>query len=313
MPLLCTRSVHEDCDNGCCAMPPADSRRIAVDKSRLFGNAVDLPALKTLLIALNVSICNPEFVAVNGGLNLGSLAGSFTETCPKVVMHGFEIDEGTFAELRSKFKPYPNVRLHQLGLSNGNYTVDTTRPEISAEGGLTTYVAANGRRQRGAKRVGNAKTVALADFLRIQGVQKVGYAAIDVEGVEPRVIQGMKLEEKRNRRLFGAFQWEAGPEWVDAERPPDTPDREEQVAILDALGYQNYLIGVSKQCKGIQGCGDPIYMPITQEIFSAEIAETADIDGNVLSIHPVWAHPALKRYVESRTLVRDDCCKIDQT
>ena len=75
-----------------------------------------------------------------------------------------------------------------------------------------------------------------------QGIQsQVSYVLIDVEGQEPNVIRGMRLET--NRQIFPLFQYELGGTWADSRHDAKQWGQYGIAMYLKALGYTLYLMG----------------------------------------------------------------------
>ena len=222
-------------------------------RAALYSNEVDLPVLRQMLGEVNATLCpsgaadTEQIVAMNAGLNLGTLAKLFVDACPRAHLYGFEVQRKLYAGNAAAFRPYPNAHIFNLGLSDREETLNISMPG-NAHGGAGLWQPVG--RWRRSRRVGSSRTVALRAFAREHHLRRVDYLALDVEGFEPRVIDGMDLCD--GARVFSAFQWEAGGTWLDERHPAGARDREAQLSQLAACGYVSHLIGLSRPCDGKQ-------------------------------------------------------------
>lgn len=274
-----------------------------------FSNKADVHALLRLTAELFGAgpMCRCATVLV-GGLNKGDIARMFLQTCPMLALHAFEVQKWLIREQSSSFGPlsaHPNARLHNLGLGRDRSWFNVSRVANAHEGaGLWERST-----MRGSKKLTTVQTVPLLEFAREQRIEQVQYAAIDVEGFEPWVLEGMRLATEAGRRMFPAFQWEAADAWTDRRRPAGTLDRQGQLAALRAFGYESFLIGSTKPCGIFQHRALPLltdwtctasatYLgPIDDSFFRADAPWWASFEGNVLSLHRQYAQPRLWRWV----------------
>lgn len=84
----------------------------------------------------------------------------------------------------------------------------------------------------------------LSQFVDHHSITEVTYASIDVEGFEATVVQGMRLEDPKYRRIFPAFQIELGGTWRDGDprKPQGSLSLTELSGHLDELGYDLFLL-----------------------------------------------------------------------
>ena len=111
---------------------------------------------------------------------------------------------------------------------------------------------------------------------------------IDVEGKEPNVIRGMRLES--NRRNFPVFQFELGGTWTDSRHDENQWGQYGIAMYLTALGYKLYLMGEK---------GDlPMLLRVEAEFFRVySFRPEVDVGGNLLALHPDYAD-GLQNYLQ---------------
>ncbi|CAD7938540.1 unnamed protein product [Amoebophrya sp. A120] len=233
-------------------------------------------------------------------------------------IHGFEVLASTYARLQEKYRNSPYVAVHHLGWGEAS----STGKEVAGYGELSGLYASDGQFVNGLyttttenKTVQQAKekkakrnqdhfsvknvvnVVALADWwaeqlqsreradkrrIEVQLDPQVTYVVIDVEGYEPKVLRGMKLELAANQARFPLFQFELGPSWAarDARHGNETLWTQEYAARrLQSFGYELYLIGLTG------------YLQVDSFFFNPAHRHTADdgggpfIWGNLLCMH----------------------------
>ena len=276
-----------------------------------FSNKADVHALLRLTAELFGAdpMCRCATVLV-GGLNRGDIANLFLQACPTLSLHAFEVQKWLIKSQNRSYGPgsaHPNARLHNLGLGRDRSWFNVSRVANAHEGaGLWERST-----MRGSRKLTTVQTVPLLDFAREQRIEQVQYAAIDVEGFEPWVFEGMRLATDDGRRMFPAFQWEAADAWTDRRRPAGTLDRREQLAALRSYGYESYIIGTTKPCGVYQHSSLPLstdrsctaaptYLgPLDESFFRADAPWWASFEGNVLSLHRQYAPPRLWRWVQA--------------
>ena len=87
--------------------------------------------------------------------------------------------------------------------------------------------------------------VTFAGFLDEQGLRRVTYAWIDVEGNEEQVIRGMRLEARHG--TFPIFQYELSATWSDQRKAKGGNwTQRDAAAYLESHGYSIYVIGVTQ-------------------------------------------------------------------
>jgi hypothetical protein len=177
---------------------------------------------------------------------------------------------------------------------------------------LARAVNANGRRHILAKMASSllgresshTDTVPMSEWVHdTLHLSRVLYVAIDAEGHEAHILEGMQLELVSNRRKFSAFQFELGGTWAqdDPRKAQPSWSQVQAARFLDYCQYDLYLIGRD------------VYMRILPDMLdhAAVLDEGFGpfVQGNILALHRAFAHPALKRLVlGNRLLPRRDLC-----
>ena len=76
--------------------------------------------------------------------------------------------------------------------------------------------------------------------------KRILYMVLDVEGFEPHVLRGMKLENKKSQKRWPLFQYELGVTWskFDLRHGNDTWSQESSGRYFESQGYDLFLIGM---------------------------------------------------------------------
>ena len=142
-----------------------------------------------------------------------------------------------------------------------------------------------------------ADTVSMTEWVRDSlQIRRALYVAIDAEGHEAPIIEGMQLDQVDNRRRFSAFQFELGGTWAarDPRKAQPSWSQVETARFLDFCGYDLYLIGRD------------VYLRIHPDMLrlSAVLDEGFGpfVQGNILALHRSFGHPALQRLVSANLL-----------
>ena len=139
----------------------------------------------------------PAGVVLDVGANAGSFAVTIGRTRPGATVHAFEPVPRTFDILKANLarNGVANVRAHNSAVGNTAGAVVMTG---AVTGSAVNYVLVGG---------GQGVTVPCAvldQFLADHGIDTVDFLKIDVEGYEPKVLQGLSgtLAAGRVRRLL---------------------------------------------------------------------------------------------------------------
>jgi len=139
----------------------------------------------------------------------------------------------------------------------------------------------------------SASVVALHEWCAEKGIERTEYVIIDVEGHEPKVLRGMRLDHDSNQRRFPVLQFELGGTWGPRDpRHGGEDEWTQQVAAqhLADHGYMLFLIGKS------------YWFPVTPEFFAPGPHSHSEgsgpfIQGNLLCVHHKYSRPALREVV----------------
>ena len=271
------------------------------------------------------SLCSRDHVVLIGGLNEGQLAKRLLRECA-VTAHGVEIQRQLADVAREQLaKCCPSATVHHLGWSNRNaervrvaalggygglYSAEQLAASVRPDGRphiLSRHVSAALQQEAEWEREGGGSftgTVALGEWVETElGLGSILYVAIDAEGHEARIIEGMGLEDEPNRQRFAAFQFEVGGTWAerDPRRAVPSWSLEDTAKFLHHCEYELYMIG------------DNVHMRVYPQFF----VEAAILDegfgpfvrGNVLALHRRYVHPAIRDHVlRSLLRPRPDLC-----
>ena len=164
------------------------------------------------------------------GTNIGEWAASVLEINPGVNLHCFEPDPTTFANLEKRSFP-SNVRLNQIGLSDKPGETELfTYGELHAMNSI--YLRTAGVKAHSRQKI-ELSTVDL--YCQTNGVDRVDFLKIDVEGHELAVVRGAEQTLRAGR--VGLAQFEYGGTYIDSRT--FLKDVWDFITQLDA-GYQFY-------------------------------------------------------------------------
>lgn len=130
----------------------------------------------------------------------------------------------------------------------------------------------------------------LFDAFCEEKIERVDYVLIDVEGKEPNVIRGIKLDSMRH--VFPVFQYELGGTWTDSRHDENQWSQYGVAMYLKALGYKLFLIGAKNNL--------PELLEVEPEFFRIFCHRPeAYVDGNMLALHRSFAAVGLLSYLEA--------------
>ena len=272
------------------------------------------------------SLCSRDYVVLIGGVNEGQLASHLLQECA-VTAHGVEIQHELVKIARERLlQCCPSATVHHLGWSNrpqervrvaaiggygGLYSAEQLAAAVRPDGRphiLSRHASDALQQEAEWEQVGRGSftnTVALSEWVEEElGLDSILYVAIDAEGHEARIIEGMGLEDERNRRRFAAFQFEVGGTWAerDPRRAAPSWSLEDTANFLHHFQYDLYLIG------------ENVYMRVHPQFFVEGAIHDEGfgrfVRGNVLALHREFVHPAIRDHV-LRTLLppRPDLCQ----
>ena len=272
------------------------------------------------------SLCSRDHVVLIGGVNEGQLASNLLQECA-VTAHGVEIQHELVRIARERLlQCCPSATVHHLGWSNrpqervrvaaiggygGLYSAEQLAAAVRPDGRphiLSRHASDALQQEAEWEREGRGSftnTVALGEWVEEElGLDSILYLAIDAEGHEARIIEGMGLEDERNRRRFAAFQFEVGGTWAerDPRRAVPSWSLEDTANFLHYCEYDLYLIG------------DNVHMRVHPQFFVEGAIHDEGfglfVRGNVLALHREFVHPAIRDHV-LRTLLRPrpDLCQ----
>ena len=251
-----------------------------------YGNKADFLASTRLFRHLKSrGVDSPNSVVLIAGANRGQYMVNVLRECPRLTVHGFEIQEGERRKAIEAVRDYPGATVHGVGWG------EETAREIKIGGSGGTAGLYDPQGQRGWTLLGEtASTVRLDDWARSNAVDSALFVLVDTEGYEPKIIRGMGLGLEQNRRRFPCFQYELGGTWAarDRRHNGDSWGQEDTARHLQGLGYDLYLVG------------EDGWLPIDPDFFRTENNPHIQdegfgpfIQGNALALHPLFAHGAV--------------------
>ena len=261
---------------------------------RRYGNKADFSAVRRLFSHLKLrGLDVPSSVVLIAGANQGQSMSNILAKCPRLTVHGFEIQKGERLKALKAVRTYPGAVVHGVGW--GEEAAEGI--EIGGSGGGAGFYDPQG--QRGWKLSGEtAGTVRLDDWARGNVRDGALFVLIDTEGYEPKIIRGMGLELEENRRRFPCFQYELGGTWAarDNRHQGDQWGQEDAARHLESCGYELYLVGKDN------------WLPVTSEFFRTKANPHIQdegfgpfVQGNALALHPLFAPETLCEYVHSNS------------
>lgn len=176
-------------------------------------------------------------VFIIAGMNKGDLADLVLKTCQHSTVHGFEVQNSVYEHLLRKYALQSDrVVLNFMGLADSVHNMPVSGGAETA--GIRFKWDRANETWNG---VSTVTTIGLAEYVKIANLQDIALMVlIDVEGHEPKVLQGMNLY--RYRSTFPIFAFELGGTWMD-DRNPSTWNQSGTAQFLTDLGYDLFLIG----------------------------------------------------------------------
>jgi FkbM family methyltransferase len=231
-----------------------------------FCNKCDLDLYRVLLPRLHC--CKNGGIFLIGGLNNGVLADVVVQNCPTATIHGFEIQANLYQILRAKYANNPNVKLVPKGWSD----VSGSSPVTGEGEGAGLYVNfRNESRWDGTRKI---VTTSIREYLAENHIPRVCMAIIDVEGFEPKVLQGIPFGSTSPSVPLIAF--ELGGTWADSRNPTNWTQAT-AAAYMASKGYNIYLMGQNE------------LMPVDDNFFSNSRSLNEGygyfVQGNALAVH----------------------------
>ena len=232
--------------------------------------------------------CESKNPTLIGGVNRGQATLELLRECPNLKVVGFEIQPGEFEIAKEKLTLFPSVKLFNFGWGEG----EQSGLVISGNRGTAgIYETAGTGRASFKKQEVTASVQSMSNWCDENGVQASNYVLIDVEGYEPKVIRGMKLEEVKNQRRFSVFQYELEGTWArnDPRHGKDWSQKQ-MAAYIVSFGYDLFLIGSQN------------WLKIVPEFFEegnhmANEGYGRFIQGNLLCIHKKFTNKNVKEFV----------------
>ncbi len=177
--------------------------RISRNYLRWFGNASlrpDQNGERWLLHALRGASLR---VVLDVGANVGTWATAAAAALPEATIYALEIVPATFATLRTRTSAEPRIRPFGTGLADrtGSLTIRYD-PRYPTHATATDYPPPTAQEQR----VECPVTTGDA-FLRSEGLERVDFLKIDVEGAEPLVLGGFAAALRERRIRFTQFEY----------------------------------------------------------------------------------------------------------
>ena len=118
------------------------------------------------------------------GANVGDWSELAHQAIPNAQIHSFEIIEGTYAELQERLSNRTGVQLNNFGLSDKSGTI--TMRLFDSSNGLASHVAF----PHGSYREAVCSVRRGDEYMRDNGIERVDFLKIDVEGAEHLVLNG---------------------------------------------------------------------------------------------------------------------------
>ncbi len=162
-------------------------------------------------VSLMRKIIKPGMVVVDVGAHIGYFTRIFSKlTGGDGLVYAFEADPAIFQLLKKNTKHFRNTRLYQLAITDRAGTIDFYHSEEKSGCGSVLPIAPVEFRRRKIQASANSLDAILAK----EGVTRVDFIKMDIEGGEPTALRGMRkiLEKNQNILLIIEFN----PEWLRA-------------------------------------------------------------------------------------------------
>lgn len=256
--------------------------RYKKNHEKLFHNKADFAAMGKLLSG--TSLCNSKYPVLIGGVNRGQFTTEFLKNCPRAQINGFEIQPDMFEASKLLFANNPNVKIHNIGWGE---RLQSGLP-ISGKDGHAGIFTTIGTGRKSMKRQTNlANVTSVADWCIERGIDLSSYVAIDVEGFEPKVLRGMRLDETQNQARFPHFQFELGGTWARKD-PRHGHELEwsqyDAASYLEKNGFKLFLIGQDEWMQV-----DPYFFKMSDHALDEGYGRF--IQGNLLALHSTFSFP----------------------
>ena len=137
------------------------------------------------------------------GANVGEWSELAASANPGASVHGFELAPATYEMLDKRVGGHPQITAQPFGLSDREGVTDFFFfPDHEVHSSMVALVDYEHRLEQGQTRRGE-------DYCRDQGIERVDFLKIDVEGVEHLVLKGFEDMLKNGR--IRVIQFEYGP------------------------------------------------------------------------------------------------------
>ena len=178
---------------------------------RLAAGAIDRNTYYDTLTALVMArVVRPDAVCLDVGCHAGDLLAMMVAFAPGGRFHGFEPLPAFHARLVREF-PGPAFRFHRVALSDAAGT--STFNHVTSNPAYSGLLRRRYDRPHETEESIEVQTARLDDVLRAEGVDRVDFIKIDVEGAELRVLRGAVDTLARHRPYIvfehglGAADW----------------------------------------------------------------------------------------------------------
>jgi FkbM family methyltransferase len=124
---------------------------------------------------------------VDVGANCGATSVYFARCFPEAAVHAVEPAAATFALLRRNAEPYPNIRVHNLGL----HAVDRRVPLYAGaiDAGTASIFPRHGRNTDASEEI---QLRAAQAWLDEQGIESIDLLKVDAEGCEADILEDIR-------------------------------------------------------------------------------------------------------------------------
>lgn len=212
-------------------------------------------------VSLVRKIIKPGMVVVDIGAHIGYFTRIFSGLAGKDgLVYAFEADPLTFQLLKKNTRQLQNVQLRQLAITNQIGTIDFYHSEekTGCSSVLPTVPLEFKRRKI------RVSTADLDSILAQEGVAKIDFLKMDIEGSEPLALRGMRKTLEKNQGILLVIEF--SPEWL----------RSGGIAPLDLLKELKQL---GFEIFGIMGDGLVPFYPSNEEEMKRVIPPYRGITG----------------------------------
>jgi FkbM family methyltransferase len=207
---------------------PVKGASVTISLEERIGRLMWAGCYETELVTLLTKVLSPGMTFVDVGAQVGYFsiiaASMVTENG---AVHSFEPDPESFSRLVENSYAYPWIRTYNTVVSNSMDDIPFYRSPKAGESGWGAIFDQDGVRAKI-----TARSCTLDSWRSAQGIEKVDFLKIDVEGAECRVLEGAQDTIAKTRPLM----------WVEANEVCLSRDAKSVSILLQRLRASGYAV-----------------------------------------------------------------------